>query len=158
MPDTQVNVRRATQADVDAIVELNRGIARELEKVELDATLLRRGVAELIGSLEKGFYVVAEVEGKVVGVLMVRYEWSPRRFATFWWVDNVFVDPDWRRKGVYTAMHHYLEAESRATEGVCGIRLYTGMDNETARSTYRRLGMKGTQDEVFEIEYGGTGG
>ena len=153
MSNNHFNVRRATQSDVESIVELNRNIARELENVELDPDLLRRGVAEILVSPTKGFYVVAETDSKIVGVLMVRYEWSPRRFATFWWFDNVFVDPKWRRKGVYTAMHHHLEKESLDTDGVCGIRLYTSMENKDARRTYRQLGMQGAHAEFFEIEF-----
>ena len=153
MPSSQVLVREATAKDLDVVTDLNLAIARELSNLDLDVARLRQGVAAVLASREKGFYVVAEVDGKVVSVLMVRYEWSPRRNATFWWVDNVYVDPEWRRKGIYTAMLHYLESESKRTECACGIRLYTGLDNDPARRAYRGLGMKGTPSELFEIDY-----
>ena len=153
MPGSEVIVRGASPSDLDVIAALNQAIARELQDLELDAARLRRGIAAVLGSREKGFFLVAEADGEVVGALMVGYEWSPWREATFWWVNNVFVEPQWRRKGVYTAMHRHLESESRRTLGVCGIRLYTGLENQVARRTYRTLGMKGSPSEVFQIDY-----
>ena len=153
MTRPEVSVREATSSDIDDIVALNQAIALELEGVELDVARLSRGVGELLASREKGFYVLAEGDGKAIGVLMARYEWSPRRNSTFWWVDNVYVDPGWRRGGVYTAMYRYLVDESQRADGVCGIRLYASLGNDIARRTYRRLGMTGRPSEVFEIEY-----
>ena len=114
--DTEIRARKATADDVDTIVSFNTDMARELEGKRLDVARLRRGVEAVVSAPEegRGFYVVAESGGEVIAVLHVTYEWSPWRNGTFWWLNNVFVAPRWRRRGVYRAMHRFVESLARA--------------------------------------------
>lgn len=153
--DADVRARKAIAADVGSIVELNAALARELEGKSLDLARLRSGVEAVAGSAEesRGFYVVAEALGAVVGVLHVTYEWSPWRNATFWWLNNVFVQRCRRRQGAYRAMHRYVEGLARDDDGVCGIRLFTTADNRAAQRTYGSLGMTSEASYVCEIDF-----
>ena len=98
-------VRGATLQDIDVIVEFNSAMALESEGKSLDQRRLRDGVTPLFDKDygdDRGFYLVAEAEGRVVGQLMITYEWSDWRNAYFWWIQSVYVASDWRRRGVST--------------------------------------------------------
>ena len=145
----------ATTADVESIVRMNAEMAREMEGKALDLARLGKGVAAVVGSPDDrlGFYVVAEVSGEAVGVMHVTYEWSPWRNATFWWLANVFVRGEWRRRGVYTAMHRFVEARAAQDPGVCGIRLFTTAENDAAQRAYDSVGMTSEAAFFCEVDY-----
>ena len=153
LPD--LRTRKATTADVESIVEMNAEMALEMEGKALDLERLGKGVTAVVGSPDDrlGFYVVAEVSGQAVGVMHVTYEWSPWRNATFWWLANVFVRSDWRRRGVYRAMHGFVETRAAADPGVCGIRLFTTAENDAARRAYDSVGMTSEAAFFCEVDY-----
>lgn len=155
MSQPDLRTRRATTADVESIVEMNAEMAREMEGKGLDLSRLGKGVAAVVGSPDDrlGFYVVAEVSGRAVGVMHVTYEWSPWRNATFWWLANVFVRAGWRRRGVYRAMHGFVEARAAEDPGVCGIRLFTTAENEAAQRAYDSVGMTSEAAFFCEVDY-----
>ena len=88
MADSQILVRRAEPGDADHIVRFQQSMAMETEDKTLDESLVRVGVGAVISDSEKGFYLVAEVNGEVVGSLLITYEWSDWRNATFWWIQS----------------------------------------------------------------------
>ena len=147
------NVRRATVRDMDVLVEFNAAMALESEGKSLDRRRLRDGVAALLDEDGRGFYLVAETEDRVVGQLMVTYEWSDWRNAHFWWIQSVYVASDWRRRGVYRSLHEYVLAEARNRGDVCGVRLYVDRDNHVAQQVYSNLGMDRSHYDLFEIDF-----
>ncbi|MCH9010202.1 MAG: GNAT family N-acetyltransferase, partial [Chloroflexi bacterium] len=83
MTTANINIRQATQDDAPTIVAFQQAMAQETEGLTLDAELLRRGVQSLFDYPERGFYLVAEADGRVVAGLMITYEWSDWRNANF---------------------------------------------------------------------------
>ena len=73
-PVPDVIVRDATTADADAIAAFQQAMARETEGRSLDEGLLQEGVNAVFGAPEKGGYLVAEAEGRVVGSLLITFE------------------------------------------------------------------------------------
>ena len=149
----EMTIREARPDNVDVLVRFNAAMAEETEGKFLDIERLTRGVKAIFEAPEEGFYIVAEVEGCVVGSLLITYEWSDWRNATFWWIQSVYVKPDWRRQGVYRAMHDWVHAAARSRPDICGIRLYVDLDNETAQNTYASLGMVRAHYDLFEIDF-----
>jgi ribosomal protein S18 acetylase RimI-like enzyme len=98
-------------------------------------------VRGLFGRPGQGFYLIAESDGQPVGCLMVTYEWSDWRNKVFWWIQSVYVLPDFRGRGLYKAL--YADVRRRAAEdgGVCGFRLYVEKENLKAQRVYEHLGM-----------------
>ena len=105
-----ITVRKTVPADLDTLFQLY--IDNGGGKIGQKRDLLRNGLRKLVSSPDLGFHLVAEAEGVTVGMLRVCFEWSPYRDGTFWWVENVYVVPDWRRKGVYSAMHKHILSEA----------------------------------------------
>ena len=148
-----LSVRRATLQDVDVLVEFNSAMALESEGKTLDQQRLRDGVVPLFDGDGRGYYLVAEAEGRVVGQLLITYEWSDWRNAYFWWIQSVYVASDWRRRGVYRRLHEYVVDEARLRGDVCGVRLYVDRDNHVAQQVYSSLGMDRSHYDMFEIDF-----
>jgi GNAT superfamily N-acetyltransferase len=152
-----VEVRIASGSDLDVLVNFSAAMAMETEGRRLDRTRLRRGVDAVLESTERGFYVVGERHDlgscTVVGQLLVTYEWSDWRNATFWWIQSVYVHTAWRRQGVYRRMHRHVLDMARARQDVCGVRLYVDEHNETAQQVYRRVGLLPAGYLVFEEDF-----
>lgn len=153
MTDSQVNVRRAEPRDAIHIVRFQQSMALETEGKRLDQSLISAGVDAVFDDPDKGFYIVAEVGGTVVGSLLITYEWSEWRNATFWWIQSVFVDADHRRRGVYTELHDHIMKQAREREDICGVRLYVERGNHIAQQTYKSLGMDHSHYDLYEIDF-----
>ncbi len=146
-------IRYALPSDISAVVQFNAAMALETEGKTLDSETLERGVRALFDDPGKGFYVVAESGGIPVGCLLITYEWSDWRNGFFWWIQSVFVLPAYRRRGVYTLLHRFIEACARDHADVRGIRLYVDKDNVRARQVYEALGMTRARYDMFEMEW-----
>ena len=153
MPEFEVLVREATMPDAEAIVGFQSAMALETEGKTLDVDTLRMGVRSVIEDPSKGYYLIAEIDGEPVGGLMVTYEWSDWRSMTFLWIQSVFVDSDWRRRGVYRAMHNHVVQTAEQDPGLCGVRLYVDRDNHGAQRKYESLGMSQSHYDMYEIDF-----
>jgi ribosomal protein S18 acetylase RimI-like enzyme len=152
MPD-QMKIRQAVQDDADKLVEFNLWMAMETEGTQLDPEVLASGVRAVLQNSTLGFYLVAEVDKKVIGCLMVTTEWSDWRNGAFWWIQSVYVMRDNRRRGVFSALYQEVRRRAREANQVCGFRLYVERDNAAAQATYARLGMTETKYRLFEERF-----
>lgn len=143
-------LREATPDDATTIAGFNLAMAEETEGKTLKPELIGPGVDALLHDERKGRYWVAESDGRVVGQIMVTYEWSDWRNATIWWIQSVYVHPDHRRQGVFSALYRHVEDIARRADGVCGLRLYVERDNTRAQDTYTALGM--SKDNYLVME------
>jgi len=146
----RISIRRAEPSDVDDIVAFNRAMAWETEGKELSLGLIQPGVKGLFDNPQYGFYLVAETEAQVVGSLMVTMEWSDWRNGLLWWIQSVYVRPEWRRCGVYRRLYEKVKSLAREQGGVRGFRLYVEKENQAAHRTYQSLGMQETVYLMFE--------
>lgn len=147
-----MNIRRARLGDLDTIVEYNYNLAYETENKELDKAILTKGVRNIIQDENKGVYHVCEVDGKVVGQIMYTYEWSDWRNGTFIWVQSVYVNKEYRGKGVFKALYNKVKEICDSNNEYVGIRLYVEKENYTAQKTYRSLGMEECNYFMYEYE------
>ncbi len=145
-------VRRAEHEDAKVIADFNCRMARETENKQLNQELVEQGVLGMIEEPARGFYLLAGTDTKIQACLMITYEWSDWRNAMFWWIQSVYVKPEVRRQGYYSAL--YNEARSLAkSEHCCGIRLYVEKDNQAAQYTYQSLGMEHCDYLMYEEEF-----
>jgi ribosomal protein S18 acetylase RimI-like enzyme len=156
-PAQELTIRRADTDDVDALVGFSSAMAWETEHRRLDGARLREGTQALLSTPSLGFFLVTEARISercvVVGQLMVTYEWSDWRNGVFWWIQSVYVDPGWRRQGVFRRMHDAALSQAKADPKVCGIRLYVEQDNQIAQTVYRRLGLSLSHYKIYEQDF-----
>ena len=143
-------IRLAEGRDAQTIAEFNIAMARETEDLELDPDVIAAGVRNLLQRPDLGFYVVAEQDGAIAASLMVTFEWSDWRNGLFWWIQSVYVRPEFRRQGRYRQLHEFVAARAREQQDVCGLRLYVEVDNLIAQQTYDALGMLSLSYRMFE--------
>ena len=144
-----VLIRPAKAEDLNVIVAGNIGLAEESEGVRLERETLSAGVRALLDERAPGRYWIAELDGAVVGQLLITFEWSDWRNRMVWWIQSVYVTPAARRRGVFRALYDHAKREAQA-QGAGGLRLYVDVTNSRAQAVYAALGMKGDHYRVFE--------
>ena len=145
-----MNIRIEQIQDTAALVEFNQAMALETEGKQLNSNILRQGVEAVFSDAKKGFYVVAEEDGEIVGGLMVTFEWSDWRDNWFWWIQSVYILPAGRGKKIYSRLYDFVKEKARESKEVCGIRLYVEKENANAQKVYEKLGMKASHYLMYE--------
>lgn len=143
-------IRQAGLADEEVVIDFNCRLAEESESKQLDRATVQLGVRAILGNSRYGRYFVACIDGRVVGQMMHTFEWSDWRNGEIWWLQSVYVHPDFRRQGVFRQLIQHLQAEAAASPGVAGLRLYVEEHNQSAQITYEQLGLKPAGYVVME--------
>ena len=145
-------IRKARFEDFDRIVNFNIQMAEVTEGKILDSNVAREGVKTVLGNESKGFYLLAEDEkgAKILGQLMVTFEWSDWRNKNIWWMQSVYVDKQYRNKRVFSRLYETVVKMALSKKSVGGLRLYVEKHNESAKRVYESLGMKKAPYEIYE--------
>ena len=147
----EINIREAHTDDLSILVENNLALAKETESLNLSEEVLREGIEQAL-TREECHYFVAVISGKVVGQTMITYEWSDWRNGVIWWMQSVYVYPDYRKQGVFRTLFKHVETLARTNPQVKALRLYVMQNNNTGQRTYQSLGMNDSGYIVFEKE------
>lgn len=147
--DLDLTITRGKTSDIEAIVRFQADMAMESEGTILDMDRLTLGVTSAINDEQKGTYLVARANDTPIGSLMVTREWSDWNNMWYWWIQSVYVMPEYRKKGVYKALYATLKDMAREN-GVSQIRLYADRTNLSAQQVYQRLGMTESHYLMFE--------
>ena len=145
-----MKIRLAENQDIRSLVEFNQAMALETEGKTLDSQILQSGVAQVFDDDKKGFYVVAEENDEIIGGLMITFEWSDWRSAWFWWIQSVYILPEFRGQGIYGRLYEFVKNAAAERGDVCGFRLYVEKENERAQKVYEKLGMEETYYLMYE--------
>ena len=81
---------------------------------------------------------------------MITFEWSDWRNSWFWWIQSVYISPEFRGKGVYRQLYEFVVNKAQAQGDVCGFRLYVERENTRAQKVYEKLGMETSHYLMFE--------
>lgn len=146
----EVIVREGRLEDVGAIMEFNRRLAWETESIRLKPDVLEEGVRAVLFDPMKGGYFVACAGDKVVGQIMHTFEWSDWRNGFLWWIQSVYVEAEYRGRGVFRSLFEHLKEVAMKREGV-GLRLYVEYHNHPAQEVYRKLGMEPGGYHVLQL-------
>lgn len=149
MKNPDYTIVRGEMDDIESIVQFQAKMAMESEGTTLDLEKVTKGVTAAMNDESKGIYWVAKVNGKAIGSLMVTREWSDWNNEWYWWIQSVFVLPDYRKHGVYKAMYSTLKEVAKENK-VSQIRLYVDKTNHPAQQVYQRLGMHESHYLMYE--------
>jgi ribosomal protein S18 acetylase RimI-like enzyme len=132
MNPNDLSLRIATPADAEVLAELNRLFNQADEPAELWAERLADP-----RQIERA--ILAEVNGQVVGMAGLRLApglFYPEPQAE---ITELFVLPNFRRKGVGRALLEKAEALARQA-GASELIIRVDAENDSARHLYRSLG------------------
>jgi GNAT superfamily N-acetyltransferase len=138
---TDVRLERATERDVPVILALIKSLAeyeRMAGHVVADEALVH---ASLFGPAPSAEVVVARAGGEAVGFAVWFHSYSTFLSRRGLYLEDLFVVPEWRGRGVGRALLVYLAQV--AVERNCGRMEWSVLNwNETAIGFYRSLGAK----------------
>ena len=143
-------IRKAQNKDAQTIANFQVEMAMETENLNLDKETVLRGVKSVLDDPSKGFYLVSEDNNKVLASLMITLEWSDWRAQTIWWIQSLYVLPEFRQKGIFKKMYLYLKSLIKEDASIGGIRLYVDKSNNRAQKVYEALGMDGEHYRFYE--------
>ena len=101
---SEYNISKAIAGDEAAIIGFQMAMAMETEGLALDKERVQQGVRAVMDDDSRGVYIVAKEGDTPVASLMVTREWSDWNNRWYWWVQSVYVMPQYRNKGVLRAM------------------------------------------------------
>lgn len=149
----KIKIRKATKKDSNTIISWNRKMAFETENKNLNLKTSKLGVDNFFKQKGLGFYLIAEADNKPVGQLMITYEWSDWRNGLFYWIQSVYVVPEFRGKKIFSALYRYVFNLTKKNKNICGIRLYVENNNKRAQKVYVKLGLSKTHYQMFETDF-----
>ena len=135
--------------DVENIAQFQVDMAMESEGTQLDKDIVTKGVSAAIADENKGLYYIARVDGKAVGSLMLTREWSDWNNGWYWWIQSVYVAPDYRRQGVYKSMYQAVCTDAKQ-QNIAQVRLYVDKTNTRGQEVYSSLGMQESHYLIYE--------
>jgi ribosomal protein S18 acetylase RimI-like enzyme len=142
-------IREACESDLPSLVEYNLALAKETENLDLNKSTLRLGIQNSF-ALQGCLYFVAETEGNVVGQTMITSEWSDWRNGTIWWMQSVYVHPNYRKQGVFHKIFKHIETIAKNKLTIQSLRLYVMKNNQAGLKTYQNVGMNNSGYLVYE--------
>lgn len=135
--DLEVEVRSGTPADVSLLLSFIRKMA-EFEKLTASATeeSLR---SSLFGEASAAHTLLAFVDGQPIGYATYFFSFTSMMGRRALWLDDLFVDPALRSRGIGKALMAYLAGI--AVENKCARFEWIVLDwNTSAIDLYKRLG------------------
>ena len=144
-------VRDARLADLETLVAFTIAEAAEAEGVEIAAETIRTGVrAGLEDHSVSRYWVLESASDEALGSISVVREWSDWRAGYFWWIQSIYLAPDYRGQGL---MVHLLEAVRTAAreEGALELRLYVHGGNTRALRAYEKAGFSHSDYRIMRM-------
>ncbi|MBD2429455.1 GNAT family N-acetyltransferase [Phormidium sp. FACHB-1136] len=134
-----ITLRPAIPADVPTLVALIQALA-EYEKLSHEVTGRPEDLARhLFGERPYAEAVLAELDGTTVGMALYFFNFSTFLMQPGLYLEDLFVLPDYRRRGVGQALFKYLG--QLALERGCGRFEWSVLDwNTPAIEFYQRMG------------------
>lgn len=147
--NNQIEIRVGNASDIEAIAQFQVDMAMESEGAVLDKDTVSKGVKAVIEDESKGKYFIAAEGDNCIGSLMLTMEWSDWNAGWYWWIQSVYVKPEFRRQGVFTLLYNAVRSAAK-TSNVRHLRLYVDKTNINAQKTYQKFGMGESHYLMYE--------
>ncbi len=137
--DLEIELRAVTPGDLPVLLRFIRDMAA-FERLTVSTTEETLHEA-LFGAERSGHAMLAVVGGEPIGYVTYAYTFSSMTGKSVLSLDDLYVEPSFRNKGVGTAIMRYLAR--LATEKNCSRFEWTVLDwNDRAIGFYKGLGAK----------------
>ena len=138
--------RLATASDDEAIVSMCMALnAEDPGPNRVQPQHVRRTLAKLREEPNRGRAVVCDVESRTVGYALLISFWSNELGGEVCNIDELFVAPLYRGRGLATALLEELADKEQSVWPIrpAALALEVTSQNERARALYERLGFRG---------------
>jgi GNAT superfamily N-acetyltransferase len=138
--------RVAMIADDEAIVSMCMALnAEDPGPAPVRPDQMRRTLIKLREEPNRGRAVVCEVDGRAAGYALLISFWSNELGGDVCNTDELFVAPEYRGRGLATALFEQLSDRGQSLWPVrpAALALEVTPQNERARTLYERMGFRG---------------
>jgi GNAT superfamily N-acetyltransferase len=135
----EITVRRATPQSIDALLPLVRAYRAFYEQTP-DPAGERRFISKHLRDATSTVFFATDGTS-ALGFVQIFESWSTVRLAPMLILEDLFVEPSARGRGVARALIDAAIAYAREA-GAFGMFLETAVDNERAQEVYQRAGWK----------------
>ena len=142
-----VEIRPAREDEIEEMLPLIRAYC-EFYETEPDDEGLRKMFRTLINDPSQGAVFIARDGGRAVGFASLDWKWSSLKAARIGFLEDLFVDPETRGKGIADALIEACAARCREL-GMPALQWETAPDNHRAQQVYNRTGA----DSELLLEY-----
>jgi diamine N-acetyltransferase len=133
----RIRLRDATPRDESTILPMMRALAEQPPAVPFDEAELRRTLRLFLAHPEWGTLWLIECSGQSAGYVVLTLGFSFEYRGRDAFIDELYVVPEFRRRGLARTAMECAEARSREL-GVTAVHLEVDPLNEPALELYRR--------------------
>jgi GNAT superfamily N-acetyltransferase len=150
-----VNPQSYNLLNKELVIDMVINLAVETENKKLDRELIYQSVLELVNTPNFGFYQLSFSGETICGMNLVTYEYNIKLSKKVIWLQTVYVDKQFRSKGVFKGLLGKLCEITRNTDEnfYNRLKLYMEKDNQTAHQVYLKSGFRVTEDILFELDF-----
>jgi GNAT superfamily N-acetyltransferase len=145
-----VEIRLARVDEIEEMLPLIRAYC-EFYETEPDDEGLRRMFETLIGEPSQGAVFIARADGRAVGFATLDWKWSSLKAARIGYLEDLFVDPEARGKGIADALIEVCAERCREL-GMPAMEWLTAPDNRRAQQVYNRTGAESETYLEYDLE------
>ncbi len=143
-----VQFRACTEADLPMVQNHVLSLYREDPLgMEIIPLKIQKTFQEFTRRPEKGRIIVFEIDNTVVGYAILVFFWSNEFGGDFIEVDELFVQSDYRNRGIGKAFFQSLEDNMKSK--AVALALQTTPANERAIAFYKRMGFSVSKNLHF---------
>ncbi|MDN3643251.1 GNAT family N-acetyltransferase [Lutimonas halocynthiae] len=135
-----MNYRKAQNKDLDNLAALFDKY-RVFYRKEADIDGAKDFIAERISSNDSEIFVAENTESQLVGFVQLYPLFSSTRMEKLWLLNDLFVDPDNRGKGISIGLINKAK-ELVKTSDACGMFLETEKSNLIGNNLYPKTGFE----------------
>ena len=137
-------VRNAKLDDLDNLVEFVIAEANEAEGIIKSSEIVLNGIkAGLENPGIARYWIIENENGNPVGNVSVVKEWSDWNCAFYWWIQSMFLLPNYRGIGLMKTLLKEVKLAAE-NENAIELRLYVHKDNDRAIKAYKKVGFCNT--------------
>jgi GNAT superfamily N-acetyltransferase len=151
MKSLNYNVRRAEPADLNRLVDFTVAEAREAEGSIKPENTVREGIrAALEDDSLAMYWVLSSTDSRLIGSISVVKEWSDWNAGFYWWIQSIFILPEFRGQGLMEILLEAVKEAARGKEAV-ELRLYAHRLNKRALKAYRKSGFSDSDYRIMTL-------
>ena len=144
-------VRAATVADRGALIRLMSAQLEE-HRLPVDADGIARGVELALAAGSSAWLVLATLAGIPAAALLGNPNVSVEKGGAVLWIDELYVEPRFRRRGIARAMVEWVAVEAR-NAGMSSLELEVVRGMESAAALWRSLGFEPLERQRYSRNF-----
>ena len=137
--DCRISIRQATSEDIPVLFELITALAIYEKLTPPKKNAIDRLKRDISGERPRFQAFLCEIDGRAVGYAVGFEAYGTFSAAPKYYVEDIFILPEYRNKGIGTALFSFLAGE--AVLRGCGMMEWTALDwNRPAIDFYEHIG------------------